>query len=111
MDHPFPVGLQIALYIASAAIVVFAAVVIPLLFQLRGQIERFVRSVEQLEAETKPLARETRDLVDTLREMSARARGPWPAEIGLRLLRAGVGTFVRTLWTRQPEQPSKERTV
>jgi len=40
MEHPFPVGPQVALYVASAAIVVLAAVVIPLLFPLRRQPER-----------------------------------------------------------------------
>jgi len=111
MDHPFPLGLQVALYAASAAIVVFVAVVIPLLFQLSKQLERFVRSVEQLEAETKPLARETRDLVDALRELSARAKERWPTELGFRLLRTGVGTFVRALWNRHQEHQTKVRTV
>jgi hypothetical protein len=111
MDHPFPVGLQVVLYAASAAIVVFVAVVIPLLFQLRGQLERFVSSVEHLEAETKPLARETRDLIDTLRELSERAKDRWPAEMGFRLLRTGVGTFVRALWNRHRDHQQKARAV
>lgn len=111
MDHPIPAGLEFVLCLAAAAIVAFVAVAIPLLFQLRRQFERFVASIERLENEAKPLAQETRALVDGLQNLSNRANDLVPAAIVMRLLRAGVGTFLGTLWNRRREPAWKERTL
>lgn len=123
MDNQLPVGLQIALYLATAAIVAFVAIVLPLLFRFNRQLERVVASVEELKAEAKPLTQETRELVEGLRglcgtanrladEVGSVVEPPLLAgRLGVRLLRTGVGTFVKTLWSRDQDRQTKERLV
>jgi mannitol-specific phosphotransferase system IIBC component len=123
MEHQLPVALQVVLYVVSAAIVVFVVVAIPLLFRLQRQLERAVSSIEEIKTETKPLARETRELVDELRGLSGRAsrivdevgsvvEPPLLASsMGFRLIRTGVKTFVRALWNGTREQQRKARWV
>ena len=123
MEQQLPVALQVVLYAASAAIVVFVAVAIPLFVRLQRLMERAVSSVEEIEAATKPLARETRELVEELRGLSGRAHRlvdevgsvvepPLLASsLGFRLIRTGVKAFVRALWNGAREQPTKARWV
>jgi uncharacterized protein DUF948 len=77
MEQQLPTALQTALYVGSFAIVALTSVLIVLLLQLGRQIERFVRTVEELKAELGPLARETRVVVEGLRELSGRVQGQW----------------------------------
>jgi uncharacterized protein YoxC len=123
MEAQLPVTLQVVLYVVCAAIVLFVAVAIPLLFRLERQLERAVSSIEEIKAEAKPLARETRELVDELRGLSGRAtrlveevgsvvEPPLLASsLGFRLIRTGVRTFVRALWNGTREQQRKARWV
>jgi len=121
MEQQLPQALQVVLYVVSAAIVVFVAVAIPLLFRLHRQLERVVVTIEGIERETKPLARETRELVDELRGLSGKANRlvdevgsvvepPLLASsLGFRLVRTGVKAFVRALWNGAREQPTNAR--
>jgi hypothetical protein len=123
MEQQFPVGLQAALYVATAAIVAFVAVAIPLIVRLQRQLERVVASIEDIKSELKPLARETRELVGELQGLSGRAHRlvdevgsmvepPLLASsLGFRLIGTGVATFVRALWNGTRAQPRKARWV
>jgi hypothetical protein len=123
MEQQLPVALQVVLYVVSAAIVAFVALVIPLLYRLQRQLERAVSSLEGIEKETKPLVRETRELVEELRGLSGRAsrlvdevgsvvEPPLLASsMGFRLVRTGMKAFVRALWSGAREQPTKARWV
>ena len=111
MEHPWPVGLQVALYAASAAIVVLAFLVLRLSWRIGRQLDRLVAVVEHFETELTPLARESRAVVHRLDELSAGAQRVADAAGGLllppvlianqavRLLSTGVGAFLRTLWS------------
>ena len=123
MELQLPMALQAALYVASGAIILMAAVLTVLLLRLRGQIERVVRVVEELKAEVNPLVQETRVVVETLRELTGQVENithtarSWSRranhlveEIGsvveppvfavsrkMHVLRKGLETFVRVL--------------
>ena len=77
MEQQLPMALQVALYTGSVATVVLATVLIALLFQFRRQIERVVRAVEELKAEVNPLVRETRVVMEGLRDLSGRMQERW----------------------------------
>jgi uncharacterized protein YoxC len=77
METHIPAALQTALYVGSVAVTVLVVAMIALLLQVRGQLERVVRSVEELKAEMTPLARDTRVVVGDLRELSGRVRERW----------------------------------
>src|SRR5580765_4457678 len=66
MEQQFPIALQVALYAASCAIFVLAAVCIHVLLRLKNQLDRTVTAVEHLEAQLTPLAREARVVVGRL---------------------------------------------
>jgi len=72
-------SLQVALYAASIAIVALAAVLVHVLLRFKRQLEKVVTSVERFEAEIVPLARETRLVVDRLRDVSERVHRQWMA--------------------------------
>jgi len=74
MEQQLPMALQVALYTASAAIIVLAAVLVPVLLRFRKQLDRVATAVEGFEAEFIPLARETRAVVDQWRGLSELAR-------------------------------------
>lgn len=123
MEQHIPAALQGLLYVVSLAIVVLVAVAIPLLIRLQRQLERAVSSLEDMKADITPLAREARDLVGELRGLSGRAsrivdevgsvvEPPFFASgLGLRLIRTGVTTFVRTLWNGKRDQKRQARWV
>ena len=77
MEQQLPMALQVALYAGSVAIVVLATVLIALLLQVRRQIERVVRAVEDLKAEVNPLVQEARVIMEGLRRLSGRVQGRW----------------------------------
>ena len=77
MEQQLPVALQVVLYAASLAIVVSGVVLVGVLLQFRKQLERIVGAVEELKAEMKPLAQETRVVVNRLGDLSARAQEQW----------------------------------
>ena len=123
MDANLPVALQIALYLTALSIIAFVAIALPLLFRLQRRIDRMAAAVDEMRAETVPLARETRELVDDLRGLSGRANRlvdevgsvvepPLLASsLGFRLIRTGVKTFVRALWNGKRDFESKARWV
>jgi len=110
MEQYLPVALQWALGAASIAIVVIAAVVVHAWFRISKQLDRVVTSVERVEAELVPLAREARVLVERLRTISEHTAGaasdlllPFRAfnrTVGL--LQTGVATFLQAMWQGRP---------
>jgi hypothetical protein len=110
MSEQWPIALQVAFFAASGAIVVLAAVVVAVALRVGKDIDRLVTAALRVEAELTPLARETRVVVDRLRELSAGAQRAAEAAGGLllppvllanraaRILRNGVTTFVSALW-------------
>ena len=118
MEPQFPMALQVAVYAASGAIIVLAAVFVHVLLRFKTQLGRIATAVEDLEAELTPLARETRVVVDRLRELSGRAvdiaGGPLLAPVlaanrAAQLFRTGATTFLRALWTGPPPTERKAR--
>jgi hypothetical protein len=108
MGQQFPLALQVALYTASVAIVVFGAVLVHVLLRLAGQFDRVATAVERFEAEMTPLARESRAAVEV-------AGGLFLSPVlalnrTAHLLRTGATTFLRTLWTGRRPSQQKART-
>ena len=113
MEQQLPIALQVAVYAASGAIVLIAAVVVHVWLRVGKQLDRVVTAVEHVEAELIPLARETRVVVERMREFSERTVGvagdlllPFQAfnrTVGL--LQTGVATFLKTLWSGRRRQP------
>ena len=77
MEQQLPTALQAALYVGSIAFIALVAVLIAMLLQFRRQIERVVQAVEDVKAQVKPLAQETRVVVENLRDLSARVDRQW----------------------------------
>jgi len=77
MEQHLPTTLQAALYVASAAVILWGAVLVVLLIQMWRQIERVAGAVEKIQAEVTPLAQEARALVGSLRELSGRIERQW----------------------------------
>jgi uncharacterized protein YoxC len=120
MEQQIPMALQAALYAGSVAIVVMVAFLIVLLLQFRRQIERVVRAVDELKVEVIPLAKETRIVVGTLRDLSEQVQERWLEVKGiLDMARSwsqrashlveGIGCVVRALSRRKPELQQKAR--
>jgi hypothetical protein len=108
MGQQFPLALQVALYTASGAIVVLGALLLYVLLRLGRQLDRIVTAVERFEAEMTPLARESRAAVEV-------AGGLFLSPVlavnrTTQLLRTGVTTFLRTLWTGRRPSQQKART-
>lgn len=116
MAEQIPMALQVALYAASCAIIVLAAVLAHVLLRLKSQLDRTVKAVEHLEAELTPLARETRVVVDRMSDFSGRVERVVDIAGGLllppvrafnrtaQILRAGATTFLQALWDGRPER-------
>ena len=116
MAQQFPIALQVALYAASCAIIVLAAVFIHVLLRLKHQLDRTLTAVEHLEAELTPLAREARIVVDRLSGLSERVEHVVGTAGGLlmqpvrafnrtaQLLQTGATTFLRVLWNGRQER-------
>lgn len=67
------IPLQIALFLASAAIVALVVCLIPLAFQARGELKKLVLAAEQLKAKAELLAEDSRELVRNVNEFTTRA--------------------------------------
>lgn len=116
MTQEFPMALQVALYVASCAIIVLAAVLAHVLLRLKSQLDRTVKAVEHLEAELTPLAREARVVVARLSDFSERMQRLGAAAGGLllppvrafnrtaQILQAGAATFLQALWNGREER-------
>jgi hypothetical protein len=115
MEQQFPVALQVALYCASGALIVLAAVLVRVMLRFEKQCDRILISVERVEAELTPLAREARVAVDRLSDLSGSAQRA--VEVAGRLLlppvrafnratkvlRTGATVFLQALLTRRPQ--------
>ena len=73
--------LQVVLILALIAFVVLVGCVIPVVLHARRQIERAVRSVEQLSADTQMLVQDSREMVRSVNELSRQA-SQQAAEVG-----------------------------
>ena len=65
--------LQIALFLASVAIVLFVACCIPVMLQLRKHAERMTQTLAELKAEVSLLVQDSRQLLHSVNELSTRA--------------------------------------
>lgn len=121
MDQPWPMALQVAFYVASGAIVLLAAVVVSVALRIGKQLDRMVTAVERVEAELTPLARQTRAVVGQIGDLSAGAQRAADAagelllppvlfaNRAVRVVQAGVGTFVKALWSGRERPRGVER--
>jgi hypothetical protein len=102
MAQQFPIALQVALYAACCAIVVFVAVFAHVLLRLKTQLDRTVTAVEHLEAQLTPLAREARVVVGVA---SGVLLPPVRAfNRTAQILQTGATTFLRSLWNGRQER-------
>ncbi|MGD1020938.1 MAG: DUF948 domain-containing protein [Verrucomicrobiia bacterium] len=67
------IPLQIALFLASVAIVIFVVVCIPAILQLRQQAARMSQTLAELKAEVSLLVQDGRRLLYNVNELSTRA--------------------------------------
>ena len=65
--------LQIALFLASVAIVLFVACCIPVMLQVRKHAERMAQTLTELKAEVSLLVQDSRTLLHSVNELSTRA--------------------------------------
>ena len=65
--------LQIALFLASVAIVLFVAYCIPAMLQLRKHAARMTQTLTELKAEVSLLVQDSRKLLHSVNELSTRA--------------------------------------
>lgn len=65
--------LQVALFLASVAVVIFVACCIPAVLQLRKSAARATQTLEDLKAEFSLLIQDSRKLLHNINELSARA--------------------------------------
>jgi hypothetical protein len=102
-------ALQLALYVASGAIVVLAAVLVRVLLRFNLQLDRVVTAVLDLEAGV---------VIDRLGDLSERAVGiadsPLLAPVlagnrAAQFIRTGATTFLRALWTGRPQSHPKAK--
>jgi uncharacterized protein YoxC len=66
-------ALQIALFLASVAVVIFVAFCIPALLQLRKHAARMTQTLEELKTEVSLLIQDSRTLLHSVNELSTRA--------------------------------------
>jgi uncharacterized protein YoxC len=67
------VALQIALFLASVAIVIFVAFCIPAILQLRQRAARMTQTLAELKAEVSLLVQDSRKVLHNVNELSTRA--------------------------------------
>ena len=66
--------LQIALFLASIAIVIFVACCIPAVVQMRKHADRMAQTLAELKAEVSVLIQDSRKVLCSVNELSLRAR-------------------------------------
>ena len=66
--------LQIALFLASIAIVIFVAFCIPVIVRMGKHADRMAQTLAELKAEVSLLVQDSRKMVDNVNELSLRAR-------------------------------------
>jgi hypothetical protein len=110
MEQQFPIAVQVALCVASCAIVVLAIVLVHVLLRVKHQLDRTVMAVEHLEAQLTPLAREARAVVDRVGDLTGGVQRMVGAAGGLllppvravnrtaQLIQTGATTFLQALW-------------
>jgi uncharacterized protein YoxC len=67
------IPLQIALLLASVAVVIFVACCIPAILQLRNHAARMTQTLAELKAEVSLLVQDSRKLLHNVNELSTRA--------------------------------------
>ena len=67
------IPLQIALFLASVAVVIFVAFCIPAILQLRDHAARMTQTLAELKAEVSLLVQDSRKLLYNVNELSTRA--------------------------------------
>ena len=67
------IALQIALFLASVAIVIFVAFCLPVVLQLRKHADRITQTLEELKAEVSVLVKDSRTVLRSVSELSTRA--------------------------------------
>ena len=67
------IPLQIALFLASVAVVIFVAFCIPAILQLRNHAARLTQTLAELKAEVSLLVQDSRRLLHNVNELSTRA--------------------------------------
>jgi uncharacterized protein YoxC len=66
-------SLQIALFLASVAVVIFVAFCIPAMLQVRKHAARMAQTLAELKAEVSLLVQDSRKLLHSVNELSTRA--------------------------------------
>ena len=74
-----PVLLQVALFLASTAIVVFVAFCIPAMLRLRQDATRIMHALSELKAEVSLLVQESRKLLHSITEIASRTQQQFDA--------------------------------
>jgi hypothetical protein len=113
MEQPISVALQVALFSASAAVIVLSVVLVRVVLRLERQCLRVTTAVERVEAELTPLARDARVTMGQLGELSGSAQRAADVAGDLllppvrafaqaaALLRAGIAGFLQGLLIRR----------
>ena len=65
--------LQIALFLASIAVVIFVAFCIPVIVQMRKHADRMAQALAELKAEVSVLVQDSRKVLNNVNELSLRA--------------------------------------
>src|ERR1700722_7120958 len=69
------IALQVALFLASLAIIVFVACTVPMVFIMRSHLNSLVCTAEQTKNDMQTLVRDSHELIRTITELSKRASG------------------------------------
>ena len=66
-------ALQVPLFVASVAVIVLAACIVPLAFQARRRLGRLALTAEEFKADVKVLVQDSREMVRNMNELATRA--------------------------------------
>jgi uncharacterized protein YoxC len=132
------VALQVGLFLASLAIIVLVACVVPLGFQTRRNSEQRLRALNEFKSDAHFVKQQTEELIQNLNELSRRANQQmddighivrtarqWTDRVdrlveeveppvfalapNLNLLRAGVGRFLQVFLHSNHRKPTQEK--
>src|SRR5262245_33926956 len=136
MAMEMSIVLQVALFLASLAIIVLVACVVPLAFQTRRNSEQMLRSLNEFRTDAHYIKQQTEELIRNLNELSRRANQQmddvthivrttreWTDRAdriveevepsvfalarNLNVLRAGVGQFLQVFLHSNHRKPTK----